>query len=75
MKNITCRDCGLVLRLSDDGAGFKCVYDLIEWKNLCKRRHLGDAAWCLVQRDGWAEFESIDDGSSRAEAISSADRP
>jgi hypothetical protein len=54
-KTITCPDCGLVLHVSDDNApslGFKFVYDVRDWQRRCKRLHLGDAAWCLVQRDG-----------------------
>lgn len=52
-KTITCPDCGLVLHVNDDTApGFKFVYDMRDWQRRCKRLHLGDAAWCLVQRDG-----------------------
>jgi hypothetical protein len=52
-KTIACPDCGLVLHVSDDNApGFKFVYDERDWRRRCMRLHLGDAAWCLVQRDG-----------------------
>ena len=51
-KTITCPDCGLALHVSDDAAGFRFVYDVSDWQRRCKRLHLGDAAWCLVQRDG-----------------------
>jgi hypothetical protein len=51
-KTITCPDCGLVLRVADDSCGFKFVYDMKDWQRICTRVHLGDAAWCLVHRDG-----------------------
>jgi hypothetical protein len=44
----TCPDCGLELRLTDDARGFKIVYDLRDWRRICTRAHLGDAAWCLI---------------------------
>jgi len=51
-QTITCPDCGLVLRVTDDTTVFKFVYDMKNWRRVCTRAHLGDAAWCLVQRDG-----------------------
>jgi len=49
---MTCPDFGLVLRVIDGSPGFKFVYDMRAWRRVCRRVHLGDAAWCLVQRDG-----------------------
>jgi len=40
------------LRAIDGTTGFKCVYDTKVWRRVCTRVDLGDAAWCLVQRDG-----------------------
>jgi hypothetical protein len=40
------------LRVTDDTTVFKFVYDMKNWRRVCTRAHLGDAAWCLVQRDG-----------------------
>jgi hypothetical protein len=48
---ITCPDCGLELRVSYDALGFKFDYDMRDWRRSCMRAHLGDAAWCLIQRD------------------------
>jgi hypothetical protein len=51
-KTMTCPDCGLMLCVTTDAPRFKIVYDIRDWRRTCKRVHLGDAAWCLVQRDG-----------------------
>src|SRR5262245_25644930 len=51
-QTITCPDCGLVLRSINGTTGFKCVYDIDVWRRVCTHVDLGDAAWCLVQRDG-----------------------
>jgi hypothetical protein len=51
-QTITCPDCGLVLRSSDHARVFKIVYDEREWRRICGRVYLGNAAWCLIQRDG-----------------------
>ena len=51
-QTITCPDCGLLLHVTDDTADFKFAYDMKEWRGICMRVHLGDAAWCLVLRDG-----------------------
>jgi len=51
-QTIRCPDCGLVLHAIDGATRFKCVYDIKVWRRVCTRVHLGDAAWCLVQRDG-----------------------
>ena len=51
-KTITCPDCGLALHVNDDAPRFRFVYDAMDWQRRCKRLHLEDAAWCLVQRDG-----------------------
>jgi hypothetical protein len=49
-KTITCPDCGLVLRVSRDTSGSRLLYDVNDWQRRCKRLHLDDPAWCLVQR-------------------------
>jgi hypothetical protein len=51
-QTITCPDCGLLLHVTDDTEDFKFAYDMKEWRGICTRVHLGDAAWCLVLRDG-----------------------
>jgi PBP superfamily domain len=51
-RTITCPDCGLVLRIVDDAPGREFIYDMRAWRLVCRRVHLGDPAWCLVQRDG-----------------------
>jgi len=51
-QTIRCPDCGLVLRVTDDTAVFKFSYNIKDWRRICTRVHLGDATWCLVQRDG-----------------------
>jgi len=50
-KKTTCPDCGLLLRVKDE-EGLSLNYAVTEWRRLCKRRDLGDPAWCLVQHDG-----------------------
>jgi len=50
-KEITCPDCGLVLRVKDDEEGLNLNYFVSEWGRLCARRDLVDPAWCLLQRD------------------------
>jgi len=52
IKQITCPDCGLVLRVRKEGAGFKFNYAIRKWKRRCKRQDLGDPLWCLLQRKG-----------------------
>jgi hypothetical protein len=52
VKTINCPDCGLVLRVADDAAAFKFVYDMRDWQLLCRRVQIGDAVWCLLQHDG-----------------------
>ena len=52
VKEITCPDCGLVLRVRKEGASLKFGYTVSEWKRRCKRPGLGDPAWCLLRRDG-----------------------
>src|SRR5689334_12581907 len=61
-RTITCPDCGLVLSAVDDRSCFKCVYDRRVWRQICTRAHLGDAAWCLVQRDGTHPLPPATDG-------------
>ena len=48
-KTITCPNCGLVLRVTRDPDGSRLIYDVKEWKRVCKRPDLGDPAWCLVR--------------------------
>src|SRR5262249_23924984 len=49
---IACPHCGLVLRVVSEVGLFRCNYDQGDWQRLCKRLHLGDAAWCQLQRKG-----------------------
>lgn len=58
VKMINCPDCGLVLRVADDAAAFKFVYDMRDWQLLCKRVQIGDAVWCLLQHDGTSPAQS-----------------
>src|SRR5262249_13392373 len=51
VKETTCPDCGLVLRVKCDEEGLNLSYGVREWGRLCARRDLGDPAWCLLQRD------------------------
>jgi hypothetical protein len=51
-QTIRCPDCGLELRLTDDARRLKIFYDMRAWRRTCTRVHLGDAAWCLIERDG-----------------------
>ena len=46
---ITCPECGLVLRVRDDGAVILFNYAMSEWQRRCERRDLGDPIWCLLQ--------------------------
>jgi hypothetical protein len=62
--SISCPDCGLVLRVIDDAAGFKCAYDMRDWRRFCARVDLGDAAWCLIQRDGTYPMSTAMNGGS-----------
>src|SRR5215475_12618428 len=64
-QTITCPDCGLVLRVTDGARGFKCAYDMRAWRRVCTRVDLGDAAWCLVQRDGTHPLRLAMDGGKR----------
>ena len=48
---ITCPDCGLVLRVRDDGVVIIFNYAVSEWQRRCNRRNLGDPVWCLLERD------------------------
>jgi hypothetical protein len=32
-----------------------------DWRRICLQPHLGDAAWCLIQRDGTHPLPVIDD--------------
>jgi hypothetical protein len=48
---ITCPECGLVLRVRDDGGVIIFNYAVSEWQRRCHRRDLGDPIWCLLQRD------------------------
>jgi hypothetical protein len=57
---ITCADCGLVLRVFHDPHCFKLVYDIRDWRRACTRVYLGDAAWCLVQREGASKLAPPD---------------
>jgi len=68
-RAITCPDCGLVLRVTDDAPGFRCAYDRRVWQRVCARVHLGDAAWCLVQRDGTLPLPSAMDVAERGRHI------
>ena len=52
VKEITCPECGLVLRVKDGEESLNLTYAVREWGRLCARRDLGDPAWCLLQRDG-----------------------
>ena len=52
VQTATCPDCGLVLQVTADAQGFNYVYDMRDWRRICTRVHLGDAALCLIQRDG-----------------------
>jgi hypothetical protein len=61
VKRITCPDCALVLEVSEEGPNFKFIYDLDDWRRRCKRRHLGDAVWCLLQRDGTSSTPGVAD--------------
>lgn len=36
-KPITCPDCGLVLRVMPDPNGSRLMYDVKDWKRICKR--------------------------------------
>ena len=47
---ISCHDCGLGLHVVSEAGLFRYNYDQDDWQRLCKRRDLGDAAWCQVQR-------------------------
>ena len=49
---IACSDCGLVLQVVSAVGLFRFNYDQGDWQRLCKRLHLGDAAWCQLQRKG-----------------------
>jgi hypothetical protein len=62
-QTTTCPDCGLALRV--DTTAFKFVYDMKDWRRVCTRVHLGDAAWCLVQRDGTNLLPPAMDGRER----------
>jgi len=48
---IACPDCGLALHVVSEAGLFRYNYDLGDWQRLCKRRDLGDAAWCLLQHN------------------------
>ena len=61
-RKIVCPDCGLILRATDQARGFKFVYDMSDWRRICARVHLGDAAWCLIQRDGTYKLPLAMDG-------------
>jgi hypothetical protein len=52
IQTTICPDCGLELRLTYDARGFKIDYDMRAWRRMCTRVPLGDAAWCLIERDG-----------------------
>jgi hypothetical protein len=52
IQTTACPDCGLKLHVTDDARGVKLAYDMRDWRRMCMRAHLGDAAWCLIQRDG-----------------------
>jgi len=56
-KMINCPDCGLALRIADDAAAFKFVYDMRDWQLLCRRVQVGDAVWCLLQHDGTSQTQ------------------
>jgi hypothetical protein len=56
------------LRVTDDTAAFKFAYDMKDWRRVCMREHLGDAAWCLVQRDG-THPAPVMDGRERGEDL------
>src|SRR5262249_6323028 len=64
-QTMTCPDCGLALRAIGGSPGFKIVYDKIAWRRVCTRVHLGDPAWCLIQRDGTHPPHSAMDGGER----------
>src|SRR5262245_24310938 len=68
-QTITCPDCGLVLRAIDGTTGFKCIYDMKVWRRICTRVDLGDAAWCLVQRDGTHPLIPVMDRADRSRRI------
>jgi hypothetical protein len=51
-KTITCPDCGLVLRISRNVAGWTLLYGVSDWQRRCKRLDFDNPAWCLVRRDG-----------------------
>ena len=49
-KTITCRDCGLLVRVLPEATGTKLDFDFNDWRRRCKRRDLGGPAWCFVLR-------------------------
>lgn len=49
---VRCPHCGIVLTLDKTVTGKNTLkYDIDEWRQLCKHRHLGSPALCLVERD------------------------
>jgi hypothetical protein len=57
------------LRVTDDALGFKFVYDMRDWRRICTRVHLGDAAWCLIQRDGTQPLSHAMEGRKRDDDV------
>ena len=51
MKLFTCPNCGLALRIGNEGQCSTFTYDMGDWQRRCNHRHLGDATWCFVQRN------------------------
>jgi hypothetical protein len=63
----TCPDCGLVLHVTNDALGSNFVYDMRDWRRICTRVHLGDAALCLIQRRGTQSLPTAMAGGERGD--------
>jgi hypothetical protein len=49
-KEMTCPDCGVVMKARHDPNGAVLIYDVEDWQRRCKNIELGGPVWCLLKR-------------------------